>query len=98
MHGLKEPKPLRRVISAQNGTGAHAWAESLAGNALGVMVSPLQGQGDVPLVGKQVGGTAVGVGGPHNPSSPRRSPSQGKQALQLRRREHNDPVLNPQPS
>lgn len=51
-----------------------------------------------PLAGEQVGGTVEGVGGPHTPSSQKNSCSQGKQAAEPTRREHNGPALDPQPS
>lgn len=51
--GIKEPKPLRHVISAENGPGVHAWAKSQAGR---VDSSPEGGERFLPQSVRRVVG------------------------------------------
>lgn len=63
--GIKEPKPLRLVISAESRAGARAQAQSQQEKPRGVHTCLSGGREVLPLVCEQVGGVVVGVGAPH---------------------------------
>lgn len=58
MHGMKEPKPLRHVVSTEKGTGARMW-KYMRGSTQGGM-NPLRGRETSPLAGELVGGNVAG--------------------------------------